>query len=433
MKTIIIGAGLSGLSLAYHLEKKGEKDYILLESSLEVGGLCKSIRKEGFTFDFGPHMLHLRDNEIIELVKELLKDELTWNNRKAGILLEGKIIPYPFQYNLYHLNEKIRAECLNNAIEVHNTKTETNNLPKNFDEWIKMNLGEGIARWFMRPYNRKCFCVDTKELTLDFLGRHVPSPSLEEIKQGATSDMSNAKVGYYNQFYYTKKGGIDFLPKSFAKKVNNIHLGEKVVKIDLNRKILFTDKSNHHFVNLVSTIPLTNFIPLIEDVPEKIKITIKNIRFNKVCAVLLGIDKPKLSDYNFLYFPQEDILPYRISFPMNSSKEMTPTNMSSICAEYSYLEEKKLTDNEIIDKTINDLVRIGIINDKRDVIFKDILELNPAYAIFDFYRSNNLKLVIDYLDKNGIYTIGPFGKCEHMSMEDSIIAGKEIAEKIYTF
>ena len=68
MKTVIIGAGLSGLSLAYYLEKQGIKDYILLEKSSGVGGLCKSIKKEGFTFDMAIHMLHLRNEEIINCI-----------------------------------------------------------------------------------------------------------------------------------------------------------------------------------------------------------------------------------------------------------------------------------------------------------------------------------------------------------------------------
>jgi UDP-galactopyranose mutase len=429
MKTIIIGAGLSGLSLAYHLEKKGEKEYILLESSSEVGGLSKSIRKNGFTFDFGPHMLHINNDEILRLVKELYNKKLLLNNRKAGIFLNGKIIPYPFQYNLYHLDEKTRIECLNGAIEANNNPNG-NKSPKNFDEWIKMTLGEGIAKWFMKPYNNKCFCVDTKELTLDFLGRHVPSPSLEEIKQGAISDMSNTKSGYYYQFYYPEEGGIDFLPKSIAKKTNNIKLMERVIRINLSKKIVITNKSSYPFVNLISTIPPAKLIELIEDVPPCIKSASENIKFNSICAVLLGINRSKISDYHFLYLPQEDILPYRITFPMNCSEKMTPPNMSSICAEYSYLKEKKFTDNEIIEKTIKDLIRIGIIKDEKDIILKEIVKLESAYAIFDFQRNENLGLIKIYLNERGVYTLGPFGKCEHLSMEEAILEGKELAEEL---
>jgi protoporphyrinogen oxidase len=145
---------------------------------------------------------------------------------------------------------------------------------------------------------------------------------------------------------------------------------------------------------------------------------------------VLGINKPKISDYHFLYLPQEDILPYRITFPMNCSEKMTPPNMSSICAEYSYIGDEKLADTEIIEKTIEDLMRIGIIKDKDDVIFREMLELNPAYAIFDFNREKNLGLIEDYLKENNIHSIGPFGKCQHSSMEEAMLGGREMASKL---
>jgi protoporphyrinogen oxidase len=104
--------------------------------------------------------------------------------------------------------------------------------------------------------------------------------------------------------------------------------------------------------------------------------------------------------------------------------------MSSICAEYSYLEDKKFTNSEIVDRTIEDLISLNIIKTRQEVILKDLVELNPAYAIFDFERNKNLELIKNYLNEKGIFTIGPFGKSEHSSMEDSILGGKEIAEKI---
>ena len=46
---VILGAGLAGLSAAYHLS---DRDYVLIERESEVGGLCRSQRHDGFVFDF---------------------------------------------------------------------------------------------------------------------------------------------------------------------------------------------------------------------------------------------------------------------------------------------------------------------------------------------------------------------------------------------
>ncbi len=430
METVIIGAGMSGLSTAYHLEKSGRKDYVLLELSSEIGGLCKTIRKDGFTFDFAPHLFFFGDDYATQLVKDLLGDELVVRKRKNGIILNGKITPYPFQYNLYHLNEETRIQYLNEVIEAaEKFKGQT---PNSFWGWVKMTLGESIAKDFMGPYNKKCYCVNPEELTLNHLGRYVPRPNLKEIIKGAKEDMSNLEVGYNYQFGYPKRVGIDCIPKAMASKINNIKLKEVVIKIDLNKRIIFTKNTHYPFVNLVSTIPLTKLVELIEDVPSEVELAANKLRCNTVCAVLLGINKPKVSEYQILYLPQKDVLPYRLSFPTNYSERVAPKNMCSICAEYSYLGNKKFTDEEIIEKTIQDLIKLGFIKKKEEVIFKDILELKHAYVIFDSERDKNLKLIQDYLKKNQIYSIGPFGAWEHSSIDDSLILGKEIAKKLLT-
>jgi phytoene dehydrogenase-like protein len=55
-KIVILGAGLTGLSCAYHLRK----DYAIYERENEPGGLCRSNKKDGFVFDCTGHLLHFK-------------------------------------------------------------------------------------------------------------------------------------------------------------------------------------------------------------------------------------------------------------------------------------------------------------------------------------------------------------------------------------
>jgi UDP-galactopyranose mutase len=423
-KTIILGAGLAGLSAAYYLEKKGDKEYLILEAESEVGGLARSIKEEGFIFDFGPHMLH-KNEEVAQLMQDFLKEELILNKRKAGVVFNGKIIPYPFQHNLYHLDEETKNKCVKGVLKASENFKEKN--PINFREWIEATLGEEIASCFMIPYNAKCYCIDPKEITLDVLGKSVPQPTFEEIVKGANSDMSEAKAGYYNEFYYPKNSGIEILPKAIAKSLTNIKLNQKIIRINLKDKKIYTEKEVYSFEKIISTIPLKELVKIIEDAPKEIKDMGGKLVANKACAVLLGINRKNISPYNFLYIPQKDILPYRLSFPMNSSEKTVPDGASSICAEYVYIEDKKLTNEEIIEKTINDLIRLGILKNKEEVTFKKIVEINPSYVIFDFERRRILEVIKEYLKKNRVCLLGRYGRWEYAAMEDVILQGKETA------
>ena len=97
---VIVGAGLAGLSTAYHLSGTS---YRLYEREAEVGGLCRSYRKDGFTFDYTGHLLHFRQPDIKSLVERLLAGKLQTHRRKSFIYSHQTYTEYPFQVNTHGL------------------------------------------------------------------------------------------------------------------------------------------------------------------------------------------------------------------------------------------------------------------------------------------------------------------------------------------
>ena len=49
---LIIGAGITGLSYAL---LKGDSDYLILETENEIGGYCRTTRRNGFVWDYSGH------------------------------------------------------------------------------------------------------------------------------------------------------------------------------------------------------------------------------------------------------------------------------------------------------------------------------------------------------------------------------------------
>jgi len=115
---LIIGAGLTGLSTAFHLEKRGGIDYSIYEKREKVGGLCRSEYKTRpglkgkFTFDILGHLLHLKKRYTIRRVKELLRKNLISQDRDAQIYSKGVYTGYPFQANIHGLPPKVVKECV---------------------------------------------------------------------------------------------------------------------------------------------------------------------------------------------------------------------------------------------------------------------------------------------------------------------------------
>ena len=76
MKYVILGGGLSAISTAFFLQEREDTEEILiLEKEETPGGLCRSITKEGYTYDIGPHILFSKDKEMLSLMLEMLEEK----------------------------------------------------------------------------------------------------------------------------------------------------------------------------------------------------------------------------------------------------------------------------------------------------------------------------------------------------------------------
>src|SRR5687768_10512555 len=101
---VILGGGLAGLATAWFL---GDVPHVVLEAEHEPGGLCRSRRVDGFTFDYTGHLLHLRDPRVVSLLDTLWPDTFDVIERRADIRMRGVTVPFPFQANLHGLPREL--------------------------------------------------------------------------------------------------------------------------------------------------------------------------------------------------------------------------------------------------------------------------------------------------------------------------------------
>ena len=179
-KNVILGAGLTGLSTAYHLET----DYMIFEMTDRVGGLAYSEITDDFVLDYCVHVLYHKDADIRILCDELLGENTKDHVRSTWIYSKGVFTQYPFQANLYGLPLDVVEECILAFIDAKFTKDKiTQN--RDFAEWIENTFGTGIAKHFMFPFNEKLWTVHPKKMSTEWVENIVPQPEIEDILDGA--------------------------------------------------------------------------------------------------------------------------------------------------------------------------------------------------------------------------------------------------------
>ena len=419
---VILGAGIAGLSAAFHLEGK---EYEVFEREGEVGGLCRSVIQDGFTFDYTGHLLHLGHSYTQRLLADLLPDLLIRHRRNSAIYVYGRHVPFPFQANLWALPREITKECLIEFIRASQKKKREGS---DFLKWVYQAFGSGIAEHFMVPYNEKLWRIPLEEISLEWVERFVPCPTLEEVIDGALG-VNLKRFGYNQEFFYPRQGGIAVLPQAFLAKIKGVHLGKEVQSIDIEKRVVqFQDGSEATYRTLISSLPLNELLQRLEPLSEDIKDAQAGLRFVSVLNLNLGVRREGISEYHWVYYPEPAYPFYRVGFLDNLSPHMAPTGTSSLSVEISYLPTHPPVLEEVREATIAALVACGVLRKDDEILAEKTVWIKHAYVIYDQFRSRHLPQVIEFLRSHHIYPVGRYGRWEYTAMEEAILQGKAVAE-----
>ena len=195
IKNLIIGAGISGLSFAYFLKNE---DYLILEKDNTYGGYCRTIKKDGFTWDYAGHFYHFKTEELKKLFLDLVeREELIEKEKCTKIFYKDKLIDFPFQTHIHQLEKEEFIDCLYDLF----TKEEI--IEKDFLDMLYNKFGKSITEKFLKPYNEKLYATDLAKLDINAMGRFFPYADKDEI----IKNMKKSKVKSYNaNFWYLRKG-----------------------------------------------------------------------------------------------------------------------------------------------------------------------------------------------------------------------------------
>jgi protoporphyrinogen oxidase len=435
-EVVILGAGLAGLSAAYRLQREGVP-FALFERESSVGGLCRSVTRNGFTFDCTGHLMHFRRPDIKGLVQRLLGlagSELVVHERRAAIYSHGVFTDYPFQANTFGLPAEVIKECLMGFIlawgQRNRIPSARRGRPRHFGEWVIRTFGVGISKHFMTPFNEKLWQRPLSELGCDWGGGWlIPIPTLEEVVQGALG-LANRNMGYNPSFYYPKVGGIQRYPDAFARQVvKELHLGYEMTAIDPGRRIVtFQNGQQVRYRRLISTIPLPELFRRATGLPASVTRLADGLSHVSVTNVNLGVDRPTIVPYHWIYFPEHRFPFYRVGFPSNLTPSVAPPGQSLISVERSHQPGRTVDRAVAVEQAVAGLRAARLLRAEDRITMRDVIDIPYAYVIFDRSRPRILTRLQRVLREAGVQSIGRYGAWEHSSMEDAVWQGKEAAE-----
>ncbi len=427
--TLVLGAGLAGVSAAYHL--KGRPS-IVVERENEPGGTARSFEVGGFTFDITGHLLHLHSDYTKKLIPKLLNNEIFTCIRKTWIYSKGVYTRYPFQAYTYGLPDDVINECVMGFVEATlKMPSDKRDVTKmDFKSWCTRTFGEGISKHFMIPYNEKLYQTPAQNLTTDWCGPFVPMPKLSDVIQGAIENRPKA-FGYNATFIYPKRGGIQALARALSAPLKDMLLETVARHVDWkNKRATLSNGETIAYSSLVNTIPLLEFLKLMGKLPLAVEKAKRRLKFASILCVNIGVNRARISDASWIYFPEKQFPFYRVGFPMNFTPHVVPKGCSSMYVEVPLDISKPFSKSKVLADVRKGLVASKILRKSDRFPVVQFIPVKYAYVIYDRHRREALKTIFSFLSQHGIQSIGRYGAWKYSFMEEAILDGKKAAEQI---
>jgi protoporphyrinogen oxidase len=454
VKVLIAGAGPCGLGAAMEMLESGpgnDGDFLLVDQATRAGGWASSqTTPEGFTFDFGGHVLfpHKHYARFAEMLKNL---PIQWaaSEPKRGVQVNGRFLPYPAQRNLHRLPlprlvhalwsvsaERLRARG----------KKQADKPSGDLGSYLLGHFGAYITGILMDPLNRKQWAHAPEQLADDWVRHRSGSTTRNVADMQVGRTIGNLLRGHDDlgwtpdtRVTYPSKGGSGAIWSAVATAVpqGKMLLGVRILSISLRRKTaLLSNGETVAWESMVSTMPLDTLLRLLEDEPE---LTAKASRFVRARSRLFGFGvrgrMPKR--YEGLHSCQvtdADVPFWRLNFPMTVSQGNGPENCFSLLCEISEPAAKPAEAAEELRSRVEvSLHKMGFLNSpEQQLASRWEYTIEHGYPVPFLGRDALLKEVQPLLEEAGLYSRGRFGtwRYEISNQDHAYMQGYEVVRRI---
>lgn len=449
--TLVMGAGPGGLCSAYVLSKAGRKA-IVVERAPFVGGLARTIPRQTeygeFKFDIGGHRWFTKNDELNDLFKEVVADELLWVNRISRIYFDGRYVDYPLKISnaLKAIGPVTSARAMADyAKTAAGKQLNTRDVVTMEDAYIDQ-FGETLYRLFFQRYSEKVWGLPCDQMSGDWVSQRSKGMSLFTAVKDAVVPSKGKVVSLIDEFMYPRDGFGRFserMADAIEASGNEIRLNTGVEKVhrEGNRVTAITVSTENgqeriEADNFISSIPLTVLAKIVDPpAPQDVLDAADKLVFRNIVTVNLMLKRKQVTNDTWLYVHDRNILFGRFHEPKNWSPAMVPSDeFTSLVVEYfcSYGDPIwNMTEEQFVEQTIRHLVEDMHFIDRDEVIDGFIIRAPRAYPSYVMGYEEHLDKVKDFVGSlENLQIIGRYGTFRYNNTDHSVETGLLAAKNI---
>lgn len=445
MKTCILGGGPAGLSAGFVLAKNNQKVEVFEKDSI-VGGLSKTIERNGFRFDMGGHRFWTKNDEIDKFVKELMGDELIKTPRISRIYFNNRFFDYPLKpvnallsLGVFKATHVVGSYLGNKVKGAFVKKKDIS-----FEDWITNRFGKKMYEIFFKNYTEKVWGIPCSIIAAEWAAQRIKGMSLRTAVKEAFFKSGEVKT-LIEEFYYPKLG-TGRVPERLAEEIikegskvevdsNVVSINHKEDRIDSVTVEVNGRKEMVKGDNFISSIPITELIENLNPrAPEDILDMARRLAYRDIVLVNLMLDRETITNDTWIYIQEQGVPFGRLQQPKNWSKYLVPEGKSSLIVEYfSSVGDKfwNMKDDELIKLSVEHLQDTLKFIKKEEVFDGFVIRIRKAYPTYEIGYEEPLKQLKEYLKKfKNLQIIGRYGIFRYNNMDHSIEMGIKAAKNL---
>ena len=449
---VVIGAGPAGLTAAYQLSKAGRAT-LVLESDDVVGGISRTVERDGWRFDIGGHRFFTKVQPVDDLWHEILPaGDFLLRPRMSRIYYEGKFFDYPIRpFNALRtlgVVEAVRCALSYLKVLVSPPKDQST-----LEGYIIANYGRRLYEHFFKTYNEKVWGVPASELSADWGAQRIKGMSLfkavwEPLRSsvaGGRKDRAKQVTSLIEEFQYPKlgpgmmwetcralveKAGVEVLLQSPVACIER-RPGAATAVVFEHRERPVRVETDH----VISSMPFSALVRAMEPPPPAgVLAAADALHYRDFLTVALVVPEARGFPDNWIYIHSPKVKVGRIQNFGAWSPFMVRAGTTCLGMEYFVFEDDEMwarEDDDLIALATEELAAIGLV-EPGQVQRGYVVRMPKAYPVYDDTYRDAVETIRHWLadEVPNVHPVGRNGMHKYNNQDHSMYTAMLSVENI---
>ena len=436
----VLGGGPAGLTAAYVLAKRSHPT-VLFEANPVVGGLARTVVRDGYRFDLGGHRFFTKSHEVEALWREVLGDELLVRPRLSRIRWRGRFIDYPLR-GADVVRKLGPLELLRCSASYAAAACRPQREVESFEDWVTARFGRRLFELFFRSYTEKVWGVSTGELRAEWAAQRIRELSFSRAARAALRGDGQDIRSLIEEFLYPRLGPGQLWESMLAQTVRmgaEARLRSPVTRISHDGGRVTAVEAPAGAViepsHVLSSLPLPTVVEALDPPPPAdVLAAARGLRYRDFLTVAVVIGGADPFPDTWIYVHDPDVRVGRIQNFRSWSPWMVPDpERSCLGLEYFCFEGDELwrtRDEDLVELAANELERVGLVGRER-VERGWVMRVPKAYPIYDADYGERVAAIRGWLESlRNLQQIGRNGLHRYNNSDHSMLTAIRAVENL---